>query len=507
MTTEWSDGGSAEATWTILSLAPITYVSSSGSNEWPYDDASKAASSIQAAIDATADGGEVRLIAGTYGVAFADEGEYFVNIEKPIRLVGMGNGPRDTVIDCEASIMGVRIADGGVVITNLTIANSQSVGSGVARGHLLSAQGGIIDGCVTTGGRAKAGSNGECAVLLTYGATMRNSVVENCVRGDTAWTAQGPTLLARDSALIDNIVVSNNTWHGNGYGGTVSLIGDDVIMRDSLVIKNSMRHSYNNDYATAGVSLKSGAKLYSTKIIENSFTHVAAVCSAAGLVIETGDCLVDGCEVISNKVEHLGHDYVVSMAGVASKTGGIIKNTIIAYNSSNLGNSTKRTSAGGVIMTDDGANIQNCTIVGNSCVVTNNCGVYMSGGILRNCIVYGNGSITNGAGTASLMTKYGLNSDGYLAGDINYVGGTVGYSCFPVVVEGEGNVAGDPRFIAPEAGNYRLGPYSAARNKGNSEGFVRKVDKDLDGKIRVVGREIDMGCYEWQRAPTLMRLE
>ncbi len=502
LTVRWQDGGSAVASWNLSALPSVTYVSLTGRDEWPYDEAAKAARNIQAALDACARGGEVRLAAGTYGVACGQDAvaEYLLNIERAVSLVGLGANARETVIDCEDARMGVRLANGGASITNLTIARSASSGSATTRGYALSVHGGTVDDCVVTGGKAKAGTNGESGVFLIDGAVMRGSVIENCVRGDDAWTAQGPTLLALKSAFIDRVVVTNNNWHGSGHGGTVTLNGGDVVMRDSLVENNWMQYSYNNDYATAGVSVANGAKLYSTKIIRNTFYSAAAQCSGAGLVVESGDCVVEGCMIVSNKVVDLGYEYITSVAGVASKRGAVIRNSIIAFNSCNLANNSMRTSAGGVIMSEDGADLRNCTIVGNTCVETNNCGVYISGGAITNCIVYGNGSITNDAGTVSLMSGYGLGGEGYLAGDLNFVGGEIGYSCFPVVVAGKGNTAGDPKFMDPASGNFRLKSSSSARNKGDSTGYSRIDDLDLDGNRRWVGKSVDMGSYECQQA-------
>ncbi len=500
LTVRWQDGGSAVARWSLAALPSLTYVSLTGRDEWPYDEMSKAARNIQAALDACASGGEVRLAAGTYGVACGRSEEYLVNIERAVRLVGLGANARETVIDCEATRMGVRLANGGASITNLTIARSASSGSATIRGYALSVHGGTVDDCVVTGGKAKAGTNGESGVFLIDGAVMRGSVIENCVRGDNGWTAQGPTLLAKNHALIEYVVVTNNNWHGSGYGGTVSLIGKDVVMRHSFVANNWTQYSYNNDYNSAGISLSKGATLYSTKSIGNRISAVASVCAGSGLVIESADCVVDGCMIVSNKIEGMNQDYTIAIAGVASKMGSVIKNTLIAFNNCNVANSTKRTSAGGVIMTGSGADLRNCTIVGNTCVETNNCGVYISGGAITNCIVYGNGSITNGAGKVSLMKGYGLGGEGYLAGDLNFAGGAIGHSCFPVVVAGKGNVNCDPKFMDPASGNFRIKSSSPVRNKGDRTGFNRVSDVDLDGNKRYVGGSVDIGSYECQKA-------
>ena len=61
------------------------------------------------------------------------------------------------------------------------------------------------------------------------------------------------------------------------------------------------------------------------------------------------------------------------------------------------------------------------------------------------------------------------------------------------VTGGTGDVVGDPKFISPATGNYRLGSGSAAINKGIN---IAAVNTDIDGDPRPLGLITDMGYDE-----------
>ena len=57
----------------------------------------------------------------------------------------------------------------------------------------------------------------------------------------------------------------------------------------------------------------------------------------------------------------------------------------------------------------------------------------------------------------------------------------------------------DPLFVAPASLDFHLGKRSPCRNAGSDAGISHR-DADLDGNRRVMGRAIDLGCYEIQVA-------
>jgi predicted outer membrane repeat protein len=78
---------------------------------------------------------------------------------------------------------------------------------------------------------------------------------------------------------------------------------------------------------------------------------------------------------------------------------------------------------------------------------------------------------------------------------------TVTYSDIKGGWSGEGNIDADPVFADPCDGNYHIRPRSPCINTGNNSAIPPLVRTDLDGRPRIIGRRIDMGCYEFNHIP------
>ena len=65
----------------------------------------------------------------------------------------------------------------------------------------------------------------------------------------------------------------------------------------------------------------------------------------------------------------------------------------------------------------------------------------------------------------------------------------------------------DPKFVAPDNGDYHLAADSPCLNAGFSEYSVSSETTDLDGMLRVRGEGIDPGCYEYIESPTIQTEE
>ena len=74
------------------------------------------------------------------------------------------------------------------------------------------------------------------------------------------------------------------------------------------------------------------------------------------------------------------------------------------------------------------------------------------------------------------------------------------YSSFEEYVAGTGNDKdskfADPLFVDIPASNFHLQAASPARNGGEDLGAALVGDQDLDGRPRVNGKKIDIGCYQ-----------
>ena len=78
---------------------------------------------------------------------------------------------------------------------------------------------------------------------------------------------------------------------------------------------------------------------------------------------------------------------------------------------------------------------------------------------------------------------------------------SVSYSCLETPMAGEGNIVANPLFVDESNGDYHLALGSPCFDAGT----ISNVNclEDMDGKQRIKGRSIDMGCYEFQDVPEM----
>ena len=72
-------------------------------------------------------------------------------------------------------------------------------------------------------------------------------------------------------------------------------------------------------------------------------------------------------------------------------------------------------------------------------------------------------------------------------------GGTVMHNCADTVIAGEGNIAANPLFMNPAAGDFSLRPGSPAIDAGTN---LVGIADDLSGTARPQGARFDMGAIE-----------
>lgn len=82
-----------------------------------------------------------------------------------------------------------------------------------------------------------------------------------------------------------------------------------------------------------------------------------------------------------------------------------------------------------------------------------------------------------------------------IQGGMNYISGSGGY----MLNWASGNINGDPQFMLP-GDDFSLAWNSSCINAGRSDTLVLLIPaEDIAGNPRIMGGEIDMGCYEYQR--------
>lgn len=159
---------------------------------------------------------------------------------------------------------------------------------------------------------------------------------------------------------------------------------------------------------------------------------------------------------------------------------------------------------GGGVMLEGGGVADNCLVDHNTALTYG--GVYFRGaGKMVNCTVVGNTATTGtfgGIGThasgvlVNTIARYNIASSA--TADIS-AGGTIRH-CASSEGVGTDPVSADPEFTDAANEDYTLLVSSPCFNKGSqaeAESVIGVVEKDLAGGTRVMGAEIDIGCYEY----------
>jgi hypothetical protein len=172
--------------------------------------------------------------------------------------------------------------------------------------------------------------------------------------------------------------------------------------------------------------------------------------------------------------------------------------------------------------------IINCTMKGN---YSNDDGgaVFTIGASLSliNCLIVGNEAATEGGGVCSFGAESMDIRNSTIVGNTSINGGGIyGFSNFATIsnsiirgnfgvteivgtdditysnvngVSGLGNIDADPRFIDPDAGDYRLRFDSPCVDAGDPMTVSEAGETDLNGDLRILNGVIDMGADETRR--------
>ena len=313
------------------------------------------------------------------------------------------------------------------------------------------------------------GSGGSKLVLLTCNhpeALVRNLTL---YRGYmTSWTGspRGCALMLYNG-MVSNVTVRNST--GGREGDIVAVLGG--CLTHSRVVNNTC----------------------------DSSSGVSAVCQYGG---EVRSCLL-----ATNSVS----------LSVADVSGGVFTNNLICANTGSqavtLGgsglvvdgriedNGTLASTDGGMVRVSGGT-LRNCLVTGNRAL--NEAGLRVSGGVVENCTVADNtiSPVSHGKGAGLNLSSPGLVINSIFSGNARTSGfevqrtvGTIIYSCADVLLDGEGNVAGDPGFEEAGVRNFTPSVASVCRDSGFDLPWMAGAVA-LAGGPRVVGHAADRGAFE-----------
>ena len=345
-----------EAPDVVSVTATTTYVSTTGSNEYPYETQAKAARSIQDAIDAVfatdAAPGTVIVGAGTY---YPDATSYYLT--RPVRVIS-SDGPATTTITARNPLL-----------------------SNCRRAFEINNPKALVSGFTMNGGtwyNPTAGS-GPGSVWLY------NGTVSNCVfRSNHGDNCGGAVRIG--NGLLTHCVITDNTsyYSGNtgvyGQGGGVYMTGGEVAWCE---IRNNKAEARDTTGAGCGVWMSNGY-LHDCVIAGNAMRQ-ANNDNRRGQGLYMSNGLVERCVITNN----FSSTYIQANAGGVCIAGGTLRNCLIA------GNRVK-TNGGGIYQT--GGTVEFCTITGNTSDSLVNGGLYLNGAnaVFRYNILHG-----NGAGTAT----------------------------------------------------------------------------------------------------------
>ncbi len=402
-------------------------------------------STIQAAMDASADGDEIIVSPGTY----------YENIYFPGKnIILRSTDPTDP--DVVAS----------------TIINGQRTGP-VVRFWARAKPPCVLSGFTLTNGRATRGGG-----ISAFGtpATIQN----NTISGNKAEYGGG---LYDCDGTIQNNTISGNSSYSNSEGG--GLYNCDGSIKNNTISGNSARRGgalYNcngmiQDNTISSNSAQWGGGLYDcdgaiqNNTIKRNRAH-AYVCAGGGL---------NGCDgtIKNNRVlENYSNGIQNGVGGGFYNCNGTIQNNII---SGNWVSGMYGTGAG--LVGCDGT-IQNNTIYGNTVSGTGQGGGLIGcNGTIRNCIIWQNTAL----------------SDAQLDGC-----STPSYSCIQDWTGGgTGNISSDPQLVDPDNGDFHLKPTSLCIDAGC---YVSDLTQDFDGDPRGYdsiaeprgdGSDFDIGADEF----------
>lgn len=474
----------------LASRSPATtrYVSLAGGHAAPYTDWAGAATTIQAAISASAAGDWIWVSNGTYeaGVTpWPSLGDNRIAITTAVTVAAWDDDRTATIIKGGTDVRPVFMAD-NVTLSGFTITN----------GHLTANNGGGIRG---------------------HGA---NSLVSNClVIGNSASGSGGGVYSA--GYLFDSDIVGNQAAHGGGIAANLSY--GSLTVRCCNVVGN---------HATSYAGGVRASYVFDSQIISNTAVSGGGGGYGSSPLYYMTNCVIKfnfsdlygggvnqynlfNCEVISNSALNAGggtYSYYVQgclIAGnIATNGGGVCRSHL---NRCEIRGNYAVVSGGGVYLTATEA-MTNCLVIGNESGQAG--GVWgNTGARVENCTIAGNAASSYGGArhiTACNVIAWSNHSN------IGYANQFTAddYSCAPECTNAT-SITADPRLFDygsgygtnHVAGDYRLQKTSPCINAGTNLPWMANA-VDLGGRARMdrFSRKVDMGCYEYLPQGMLLHL-
>lgn len=263
----------------------VHYVSLSGANVPPYWNWSGAAVSLQAAVDASQAGDEIRVTNGTYVLAGG------VCVTQVVWVASV-NGAAVTTIDGGGLDRCVYVG-AGAVLDGFTLTNGRATSAsyqGAAGGGAYCAGGAQVRYCRAAGNVSDANGGGLC---VAGGGVVEHSVAA----GNTAAFGGGGVYLAENATARVCRISGNAAREGGGvYCG-------NGVLENCLVVRN------HADWYGSGIQFYTGGKMRNCTIAANDNGGVKHQFSVVDFGSEGRNCIV-----YHNAGSDISSDYYISVA-------------------------------------------------------------------------------------------------------------------------------------------------------------------------------------------------
>jgi hypothetical protein len=508
---------------------------------------------IQAAIDAAANGDVIVVAAGTYPESIVWE-------SKAVELIGAGPGV--TIVDphagpggrclklldvpsparlsgftCRGGIAdsggGMHIDGGAPLLENVAFEHNASTG-GPGGGLLLRKSTATLSSCTFRDNSAFSGESGDRGGGL-YATDSTLVVGETEVRGNRGKSGGG-IWVERTSMTVAHCVFEENTGDG------LYTIDSQLKVTDTRFARNEgqgMLASWgdvsmerceareNTSVAGGGVFLRQA---------EFDMKDSVFADNAAGLTLGESGGTVTGCSFAGNAGNGLesvsGHVRVIASRFERNGGGGIVAGDASVTIRGSTFVQNQNSEDGGAVAIDvlSSADIRDSVFRENRSLLNGGALGLAGASTLINSVfdrnragqdgggLFVSSSPGDGSATVVLHNTFSRNETGHSWGAIaiategratvtnsifwdnggSEIGGpgsvSMTYSDVRGGFPGTGNIDADPRFAGAPAGNFHLSPGSPCRDAGINTGSLPATD--LDGNPRIQGAAPDMGAYE-----------
>ncbi|MCX7702973.1 MAG: right-handed parallel beta-helix repeat-containing protein, partial [Planctomycetota bacterium] len=345
----------------------------------------------------------------------------------------------------------------------------------------------IADGVYTGIGNRNLDFKGK-KIHLRSRSLIPESCVINC---ETLERGVNFTNGETEETILEGFTIMQGRGGVEGGGGILCKNNSSPIIRNCVIVKNSAVVSYGNG---GGIRCLSGASpriincIIKDNVAQVSGTDGAGIhCSGSG----TNPVIIN-CIIANNLGQYTNSVGAGIFCGGGSSV--TIIGCLIADNATDF-----RT--GGIHCNNANVGVANCTIAYNRSA--NRCGgVYVEGGgtvSIRNSILWGN----NATGGDTYGHQVYIASGSVTMINCDYSNGTDDIYGSPIL---KSCITSNPLFVDGSSltnNNYRLRKSSPCINAGDNSYVPSSVTTDLDGRRRIWGTNVDIGCYEggWLLVP------